>query len=209
MARVPQQDPASFPEVIRRRLAPETLDDRAALASLRAWAVRPELAVALLDLRARVASASTLSDRLLELVRLRIAFHNQCRSCMSRRDGAAQAQGLGEELVCELRHPDESDLITAAEQAALRYADCVATAPLEIDDALFAHLHEHFTDGEIVELGMHVAICLGFGRVAASWDLVDELPSGMTRDGVVGPWDLEPADVNDPHDITSRLADRS
>ena len=44
---------------------------------------RPEVAQALGGLNAALRASGTLSPRLLELVRLRIAFHNQCRSCMA------------------------------------------------------------------------------------------------------------------------------
>lgn len=188
MARVRVHDLASLPEAVLERLAPDRRADPTATMALRAWAERPELALAFMDLRAATTAARTLPARLLELVRLRIAFHNQCRSCMARRDQDAAAEGVDEELVCELRHPEESQILSAAERAALKYADVVATAPVEADDALLVLLHEHFTPGEVVELGMHVAICIGFGRVAASWDLVDELPPGLTREGVVAPW---------------------
>jgi alkylhydroperoxidase family enzyme len=44
---------------------------------------RPEMASALTDLSIAQAVHGTLGARLVELVRLRIAFHNQCRSCMA------------------------------------------------------------------------------------------------------------------------------
>lgn len=192
MARVTVRHPEDFPASLRDRIAPEALAHPTGLGSLRAWAGRPDLAEALLDFQAAVARATSLPPRLLETVRLRIAFHNQCRSCMSMRSQAAIDDGLTEELVCELAHPDESTDLDARELAALRYADLVATAPQDIDDVTFDELRRHFSEEEVIELGLHVGFCLGFGRIAMSWDLVDDLSEGIRRPGTVGPWDAEP-----------------
>ncbi len=49
----------------------------------------PNMAIANFSFAASAASGQQLPARLLEIVRLRIAFHNQCRSCMAMRYGAA------------------------------------------------------------------------------------------------------------------------
>lgn len=64
---------------------------------------RPEVAVALGALKAALQANGTLPPRLVELVRLRIAFHNQCRSCMSVRYQSAIDDGLTEGAVCSRR----------------------------------------------------------------------------------------------------------
>jgi AhpD family alkylhydroperoxidase len=132
----------------------------------------------------------TLPARLVELVRLRIAFHNQCRSCMAIRYQVAVDDGLDEALVCSLVKPYEAPDLSTAETAALRYADLFATDHLAIDDAVYDGLREHFTEPEIVELGLHCALCVGMGRLAATWDVVDHLPERFQSRGVgpVAPW---------------------
>src|ERR1700759_3241350 len=64
-----------------------------------------------------------LPRRLIELVRLRIAFHNQCRSCMAMRYQSALDDGLTEDLVCSLENPVQAANLSDAEKAALDYAD--------------------------------------------------------------------------------------
>jgi len=185
VARLTVLTPEQLPNELRERAG---LDDSTQLGSLGVWALRPRIASALLELKSVLGSQS-LPPRLSELVRLRVAFHNQCRSCMALRSAEAIDDGLTEALVCELRRPEESDDLTERERAALEYADKLSIAHHDIDDALFARLGEHFTEEEIVELGAHIAFCIGFGRVAMSWDLVDDLPDGLREAGVVGPWD--------------------
>jgi AhpD family alkylhydroperoxidase len=120
-----------------------------------------------------------LPRRLVELVRLRIAFHNQCRSCMAIRYKSAVDAGVTEDLVCSLERPYEAPDLTAAEKAALAYADRSATDHLAIDDAMFDELRLHFDEPQIVELGMYIAMCIGFGRLAAAWSMLEELPEAF------------------------------
>lgn len=117
-----------------------------------------------------------LSRRLLELVRLRLAFHNQCRSCMAMRFQAAVDDGVTENLVCSLEKPTEATDLSDREKAALEYADVFAINHFAITDETFEKLREHFSEAEIVELGMFCAFYFGVGRLFASWDMTEELP---------------------------------
>ena len=165
-------------------------DERTAveLGPLPIHAHRPGLAKALLTQHAALWGDRLLSDRLHELVRLRLAYLNQCRSCMAIRYPAAIADGLTEELVCSLERPEEAADLTDAERAAINYAELMATDHLAIDDEVYDGLREYFTEAEIVELGLVTAFCIGFGRLAATWHVVDDLPTRFQGDGVVTPW---------------------
>jgi AhpD family alkylhydroperoxidase len=134
-------------------------------------------------------SSGTLSPRLIELIRLRIAFHNQCRSCMAIRYANAVEDGVDEELVCSLEKPQEAEDLSPAERAALRFADLFATNHLAIDDAVYDELREHFTEGELVEIGLNCAIDVGMGRLAATWQVTEDLPERFQDDdALVTPW---------------------
>jgi len=115
---------------------------------------------------------ATLPARLIELVRLRIAYWNQCRSCMSVR---YLPDEVSEQLVCSLEHPQDADELSAAEKAALRFADLMATDHLAIDDGVYDDLRRHFSEGEILELGMNCAQYVGYGRLTATWALHEHL----------------------------------
>lgn len=187
MARVRLIDPEDFAPELAEVAGHPTSAERVALGGLPAWAVRPELAIAFLEFQRTLYANARLPVRLRELVRLRIAFHNRCRSCMATRSAAAIDDGMTDGAVCSLERPEEADDLSPAEKAAIAYADLVATDHLAADDATFARLREHFDDDEIVELGAYVGVCVGFGRVAATWDLVDALPESFRADGA-GPW---------------------
>ena len=148
----------------------------------------PEMAKGLSAFAGSVKVNRTLPERLIELVRLRIAFHNQCRSCMAIRYTDALKDGITEDLVCSLEKPMEADGLSEAEKIAIRYGELFATNHLAIDDAFYDKLREHFTEPQIVELGLNVAMCVGVGRLSATWDMVEELPDRFRADGEVTPW---------------------
>ena len=148
---------------------------------------RPEIAKGFVRLWSALKKDQTLPDRMLELVRLRIAFHNQCRSCMAIRYRAALDDGLSENLVCSLEKPMEAPDLSAAEKAALAFADRFANDHLSIDEKVYEGLRVHFSEGQLVELGAFAAVCVGFGRLGATWDMVEELPS-IYQDKSGGQW---------------------
>ena len=155
---------------------------------------RPELFEAMSEFEGKLKANRRLPERLIELVRLRIAFHNQCRPCMSIRYGEAVDDGLTEAMVCSLERPAEASDLTDAEQVAVAFADRFASNHLSIDGDLMKRLSEHFDPGEITELGMHAAFFTGFGRMGAVFDTGEALPVGDRHaDGsYLTPWGIEP-----------------
>lgn len=191
MERLRKLDPSEWDAQLRSALKPE---ERTPLENglMRFFAHRPELALGLGAFSGALKRHRKLPERLMELMRLRIAFHNQCRSCMAIRYQDALDDGLTEELVCSLEKPYEAPDLTAAEKAAIRFGERLASNHLAIDDALYAELHAHFDDGEIVELGLYAALCVGLGRWAATLHMVEELPpefrEAAVGAGALGPW---------------------
>lgn len=189
MARIQLIPGEQWPEELRELTGADQLTPLEQ-GNLRVYAHRPELAVAYARFMAALRAPGELSPRLRELVRIRVAFHNQCRSCMAVRYDDAAQDGVDEDLVCQLAAPEEADDLTPAERAALDFADRLATDHLSITDATLDGLREHFSEAAIVELGLHVASYVGFGRLSSAWDMVDELPERfLARDeGPVVPW---------------------
>lgn len=164
----------------------------------RITAHRPALSLALMQYNQALRSNRTLPERLMELVRLRIAFHNQCRSCMAIRYASAVDDGLEEGAVCSLQKPYDAPDLSEAEKAAIDYGERMATNHLSIDDTTYDRLRAFFTEPQIVELGLWVALCVGVGRLAATWDMVEDLPDAFQDRSQerVGPWQAAPVVVN-------------
>lgn len=159
---------------------------------MRMFAHAPDLALGLAGFGGSLKRHRTLPERLVELVRLRVAFFNQCRSCMAIRYRDAVADGVTEDLVCSLERPQDAENLTPAEKVAVRYGELMATDHLAIDDAIYDELREHFSEAQIVELGMIAAFFVGFGRLAATYHMVEELPPAFQAEsGRLTPWGNE------------------
>jgi len=157
------------------------------------YAQAPAIAAPYLAYMKALREASVLPRRLIELVRLRISFHNQCRSCMAIRYADGVEDGLTEDLVCSLEKPSEAPDLTAAERAALGFADKMATDHLSITDGTFAELAEHFTDEERMDLCFQVATFVGYGRMGSALAMTDDLPEEYADpDAVLAPWRQAP-----------------
>ncbi|MDH4041570.1 MAG: carboxymuconolactone decarboxylase family protein [Gammaproteobacteria bacterium] len=156
----------------------------------------PEMAKGAIGFGAAIAMNRTLPERLIELVRLRVAFHNQCRSCMAIRYSSAAAD-VTEQLVCSLEQPREAAGLTESERVALDLADRFATDHLSITDERFAALREHFSEAQTMELLLHLALYVGMGRLAATLDMTEELPAGFRAPygDIVTPWAGRPVNV--------------
>jgi alkylhydroperoxidase family enzyme len=85
---------------------------------------------------------------------------------MSVRYAGARQAGLTEEKIAAL-DTLASEMFTDRERVAIRFAELMATDHLKIDDAFFEDLRRHFSDAEIVELGVSVALNVGLGRLNA------------------------------------------
>jgi len=124
-----------------------------------------------------------LPHKLKEMCRIRISVGHRCGYCSTVRSNIARAEGLTEDLVEDLLH--EGARLSPREKAALEYADLFKSGDDAIDsDEVFARLRRHFSEEEIVELGMLCAQTVGVGRLVrslaiVSWDEACELHPGL------------------------------
>ncbi len=70
----------------------------------------------------------------------------------------------------------------------MKFAELFATNHLAIDDAVYDELRAHFSEDQLVELGLHCAIALGVGRLPATWDVSDDLPESNGSSERSAPW---------------------
>ena len=194
MARIAKLAPDDWDPRLRDAVRPDSASDLEQ-GLTRFFAHCPEQALGLMQFGGALKRNRSLPERLVELVRLRVAFFNQCRSCMAIRYTDAVNDGLSEDLVCSLAKPHEADNLSDAEKAAIRFGDLMATDHLAIGDAIYADLRRHFSEAEIVELGMTCAFFVGFGRLAATWNMVEELPAAFQTGETIAPWGQEKVQV--------------
>lgn len=62
-----------------------------------------------------------------------------------------------------MRDYETSD-VSEREKMALRFADIILTDPQKLDEAFFRRLKEHFTEDQIIDMGMGVGFLHGTQR---------------------------------------------
>jgi AhpD family alkylhydroperoxidase len=96
-----------------------------------------------------------------ELCRVFVAKSLECGYCAGQRSHVATANGLTEREFDEVIEFRESTVLSEREKTALLLAEAIAWDPLMADDEVWAKLHEHFTEPEIVELGYFIGLTMG------------------------------------------------
>jgi alkylhydroperoxidase family enzyme len=95
-----------------------------------------------------------------ELCRVYVSRSVKCEYCGNQRSEQARAHGLSEGQYDDLLNFEKSERLSEREKAALAYAEAI-TWRLESTDELWARLHEHFSEPELVELGCFIALTMG------------------------------------------------
>lgn len=124
-----------------------------------------------------------LPHKLKEMCRIRISVAHKCGYCSTVRSKVARADGLTEDLVHDVL--GEGTRLSPREKAALHYADLFKSGDDAIDsDDVYRRLRQHFSEEEIIELGMLCAQTVGVGRLVRSlgilsWDEACELDPAL------------------------------
>ncbi len=117
------------------------------------------------------------AQRYKQLVRLRLSIVHGCRTCNKQNVPGALEAGVSQaqvDAMIEGRYPDE--LFTIAEQAVLEYADQMVLTNMngQVGPELFGRLREHFSEPEILELGVVMAIVAGMAKLSFLLNLVEK-----------------------------------
>jgi alkylhydroperoxidase family enzyme len=81
------------------------------------------------------------------------------------RSAAARQAGVTEADLDDADRYEESTKLSAPEKLALRYADQMQRDPAAITSEWYAELHRHYTEAQVMELAVFVALNLGFHAV--------------------------------------------
>jgi AhpD family alkylhydroperoxidase len=123
---------------------------------------------ALLNLSTSV-KQSSLGERLVELVNLRISQINGCGFCVDMHWRDLIRQGMDPRHLNAVAVWREAPFFSEHERAALRWVEIVNNQPhSDASDAEFARVREYFSETEIVELGYAVAAIKGWNMLNLS-----------------------------------------
>jgi len=116
-------------------------------------------------------------QRYKQLARLRLSTIHGCRTCNLQNVPGALAAGITEAQVAAL-DDYENGPFTEAEKAVLAYADQVELTNLtgRLSEDLYARLRRHFSDADLCELGVVMAVIAGMAKLSFVLDLVEREP---------------------------------
>lgn len=114
-------------------------------------------------------------QRYKQLARLKLSLLHGCRTCNKQNVPGALAAGITQaqvDAMDDYEHGPFSD----AEKAVIAYADEVAltNAGGRMTPGLYARLRKHFSEADLLELGVAMAVIAGMGKLSFVLDLVEK-----------------------------------
>ena len=128
------------------------------------WTLRPELGRMVERMIRGAYQESILPTQERELARMRIAQINDCVACSDFRAPSVLEAGVPPELYDNVAAYASYPGYTPRQRLAIEYAERFANDHASIDDSFFGRLRELFSDEEILDLTLCVAVFLGLGR---------------------------------------------
>ena len=106
----------------------------------------------------------TWPPRMYELIYLRVSMLNHCEYCTQHHRASSKRAGVTAEELEALANPEDSAL-SDAEKAVLAYVEKLTLAPGEIGDQEVEPLKKEFSDAQIVDLHLLVALANFTNRI--------------------------------------------
>jgi alkylhydroperoxidase family enzyme len=131
------------------------------------WTLRPQLGGMVQRMIRGAYQESILPAEERELARMRIAQLNDCVACSDFRAPSVLEADIPSDLYQNVAAYSTYPGYNPRQRLAIEYAERFATDHASIDDAFFARLGALFSDEEILDLTLCIAVFLGLGRTLA------------------------------------------
>jgi AhpD family alkylhydroperoxidase len=126
----------------------------------------------------RVEERIELDATIRHLVKLRGSIVNGCAYCLDMHWAHARADGEPETRLAQVATWDESPFFTPRERAALALTDAItAVGETRVPDDVWAGAAEHFSEAELANLAIQIAMINAWNRLAVTFRTV---PSSYT-----------------------------
>lgn len=145
---------------------------------VRALAHNPALLKALFGVYEAFAAQPSIDRKLTELGILVVSRVNACRYCVQHHAPLAHGAGLTKKQLQAVQDGawSERTLWSEEEWLVVRYAEALASVPQKVDDSLFAALKARFSERQIVDLTMRLALCAAWNKFNDALGLDTETP---------------------------------
>ena len=129
------------------------------------------------DFYTRVFFGGLVDQRYKQLARLKLSLLHGCRTCNRQNVPGALEAGVSQAQIDAMRDY-ENGPFTAAEKAVIAYADEVALTNMDgrMTPELYARLRSHFSEADILELGVAMAVVSGMAKLSFVLNLVEKEP---------------------------------
>ena len=129
------------------------------------------------DFYSRVFFGGRVDQRYKQLARLKLSLLHGCRTCNRQNVPGALEAGVSQAQIDAMRDY-ENGPFTAAEKAVIAYADEVALTNMDgrMTPELYARLRSHFSEADILELGVAMAVVSGMAKLSFVLNLVEKEP---------------------------------
>ncbi len=165
-------------------------DPEQMLEPLELYARTPKVLLSYAALEWATAGLDRLNSRLRCLAELKAATLTHCEYCIDLGSQAARLTGISDEQLLALPRYSDSELFTDLEKLVLDYAVGMSRTPVDVSEALFARLRQHFDEAQLVELTHVIALenlrgrfnmALGIGAAGFSDRMVCAIPAAVTE----------------------------
>jgi len=128
------------------------------------WTLRPQLGAMVERMIRGAYQESILHAEERELARMRIAQINDCMACSDFRAPSVLDAGIEPQLYENVAEYVSYPGYTPRQRLAIEYAERFANDHATVGDAFFGRLRALFSDEEILDLTLCIAVFLGLGR---------------------------------------------
>jgi uncharacterized peroxidase-related enzyme len=128
----------------------------------------------LMPLLMELREARTLPKRYLELAIVAVSKVNECEYCVAHHTPFLAVEGVspaGAQRILDYRDHPELDEV---DRLVVEYAVAVTERPNRVPEAMFTRLRQRFSEAQIVELTLRIALCGFFNRFNDALQIEEE-----------------------------------
>jgi AhpD family alkylhydroperoxidase len=120
--------------------------------------------------------------RYVELAIVTVSKLNECHYCVGHHTRPLMVEGISQDAIDLLPDYENNPGLDALDKLVVEYTIAVTERAQRIPGRLFGRLREHFTEAQIVELTLRIALCGFFNRFNDALRIDDELAADAHSD---------------------------
>ena len=119
-------------------------------------------------------SAATLPRRYLELAIVVVSKRNACHYCVGHHVPMLAVEGVPAEAVAQIPERVDHPSLTDIDRLVIAYSVAVNDTPNRIRDAMHTGIRQHFSEAQIVELTLRIALTGFFNKFSDALGIEEE-----------------------------------